>query len=163
MIVIRWDMEEGSGFFDYRAQSFAKRRLLPRQYRDERELEDRIQEAEELAAQSHGAANEHWVEEWISRVHSSVYQGAAHSMAAVGMIAPLIESAFKQALRRMERDWSGQKGIISCVGEIGMKEYMPDDIKVTLQALFDYRNAMFHSGFEWPIEERERFEKNLLG
>ena len=38
-------------------------------------------------------------------------------------------------------------------------KYLPDDLEPTLSALFAYRNAMFHSGFEWPRKELERFEK----
>jgi hypothetical protein len=31
----------------------------------------------------------------------------------------------------------------------------------TLKALFEYRNAMFHNGFEWPEDGRKNFEKKI--
>jgi hypothetical protein len=34
---------------------------------------------------------------------------------------------------------------------------MPNDPEPVLQALFEYRNKMFHCGFEWPPVERKRF------
>jgi len=34
---------------------------------------------------------------------------------------------------------------------------MPEDTKQVLEALFEYRNAMLHSGFEWPPERRKAF------
>lgn len=37
------------------------------------------------------------VDQWVSVLHDSVYQRAAHSMAAVGMLAPLVESMFDEA------------------------------------------------------------------
>ena len=33
----------------------------------------------------------------VDHLHQSVFQDAAHSMAAVGMLAPFVESLFKQA------------------------------------------------------------------
>jgi hypothetical protein len=41
----------------------------------------------------------------------------------------------------------------------GLTAHLPADLKPTLQALFEYRNNMFHFGFEWPTNERERFQK----
>jgi hypothetical protein len=36
---------------------------------------------------------------------------------------------------------------------------MPSNLEPVLQALFEYRNKMFHRGFEWPSVEREQFER----
>ena len=52
---------------------------------------------ESLARRTPG---EHAVNMWIEKVHQSIYQGAAHSMAAVGMIAPLVESVFGHTISR---------------------------------------------------------------
>ena len=41
----------------------------------------------------------------------------------------------------------------------GLTAHLPADLKPTLQALFEYRNNMFHFCFEWPTNERERFQK----
>ena len=46
------------------------------------------------------------------------------------------------------------------VGEVEVREYMPDDLETTLAALFSYRNEMFHFGFEWSTKELERFERS---
>jgi hypothetical protein len=35
---------------------------------------------------------------------------------------------------------------------------MPNDLEPMLEALFEYRNAMFHCGFEWPPIERQKFD-----
>lgn len=128
-------------------------------------------------------------------MHSSVYQDAAHSMAAVGMIAPFVESVFYQAFQNIGREltkdgsppsdharwkqavedqwdchfvWTGGhrrkdlvKGIMQLVDAIDMTEYMPKDLERILSALFAYRHKMFHCGFEWPLEERLRFNKRL--
>lgn len=53
------------------------------------------------------------------------------------------------------------QGIQQLSDSIGLREYLPDDYGKTLSALFSYRNKMFHNGFEWPIEERKKFE-NLI-
>ena len=47
------------------------------------------------------------------------------------------------------------------IDAVEMTNYMPDDLRVTLSALFAYRNKMFHGGFEWPLEERQRFARQL--
>ncbi len=60
-------------------------------------LSDRIDKVGELAIQTRGTANERAVDEWVRLVRDSCQQDAAHSMAAVGMIAPFIESVFGYA------------------------------------------------------------------
>ena len=94
----------------------------------------------------------------------SCYQDAAHSMAAVGMIAPLIESAFRAAFRSIENELPRRnlvRTIVKRVEEVGMKDYLPADLETTLSALFEYRNKMFHGGFEWSSEELKKFERML--
>lgn len=44
---------------------------------------------------------------------------------------------------------------------IGLDNHLPNDVRHTLQALFVYRNKMFHWGFEWPAQQRENFQKQL--
>ena len=134
---------------------------------------------------------------WIDNMHYSVYHDAAHSMAAVGLIAPFVESIFYQSFRSIEREmtkisslpndherwhrpaedqwdchyvWKNGRrsanlaeGIVQLVHAVGMSSHMPDDLRPTLAALFEYRNKMFHCGFEWPLEERKRFDQRLSG
>ena len=49
------------------------------------------------------------------------------------------------------------KGISQLAGSIGLEQFLPKDYRKTLQALFLYRNKMFHNGLEWPEEERSNF------
>ena len=159
---IHFPLEE----FNHGAQLVAIRRLLYRQRRADRELSDRLEEADGVARRTRGRANEHAVDAWVELAEMSCYQDAAHSMAAVGMIAPLIESAFRAALRSIESNlpqWGLAENIVKRVAETGMKEYMPADLDQMLSALFAYRNKMFHGGFEWSSEELRKFERDLDG
>ena len=149
---------------DYDSQLLAIRSLLSRQMHEDQQLEEKIEEAEKIALRTQGAANEHATEQWVGLAHDSCYQEAAHSMAAVGMLAPFLESVFKQAFSRIGMDLTQghlAENIIKFVEEAGMKSYMPDDLDLCLSALFTYRNKMFHNGFEWPPKELLKFEKRL--
>ena len=151
--------------FNYDAQLVAIHGLLHRQERADQELSDKIKEADKVARRTKGRANEYAVDVWVELAEMSCYQDAAHSMAAVGMIAPLVESAFRAAFRSIGNELpQGNlvKNIVKRVDEVGMKEYLPPDLEPTLSALFTYRNKMFHGGFEWPSEELKEFER-LLG
>ena len=177
---------------DYESQLIAILQLLDHQRQAEREVNAEIGKLETLARRS---GNEHTIDLWCGRVSQSVYQAAAHSMAAVGMIAPFVESTFYQAFRGIERavieadsplpgherwcrpaedQWdcryvwkNGRRnrnvvdGIMQLADAIGLSPHLPDDTETTLSALFEYRNKMFHFGFEWPIEERKRFDARL--
>lgn len=151
---------------DYDAQLLAIRSLLFRQERADQELADRTGKVGKVAKRTSGIANDWVVGEWVGLVHGSCYQDAAHSMASVGMIAPFIESIFEHAFpgildKKAYKGLSKVKRIMRLVDEVNIRSYMPDDLEPTLSALFAYRNAMFHSGFEWPREELEKFEKKL--
>lgn len=84
---------------DYQAQLLAIRGLLWRHKQADEQLEDEIKRIGEYARKSSGLRGEHAVDEWVNRLHASVYQDAAHSMAAVGMLAPFVESIFCQSFR----------------------------------------------------------------
>ena len=157
---IHFPLEE----FNHGAQLVAIRGLLYRQERADQELSDRIKEADAVARRTRGRANDHAVDVWVELAQMSCYQDAAHSMAAVGMIAPLIESAFRAAFRSMGNELPRRnlvKEIVKRVEDVGMKEYLPPDLEPTLSALFEYRNKMFHGGFEWSTDELEKFERVL--
>jgi len=125
-------------------------------------------------------------------LHMSVYEDAAHSMAAIGMLAPIIETIFCQAFRSArfyygdvtdllpnhsrwmqdpEARWDcrffwkkGEKfvnlveGIMQLSSATGLKEFLPPNLRNMLSAVFTYRNKMFHLGFEWPMDERKKFQ-----
>lgn len=177
---------------DYDAQVMAIHLLLSRQRRADDELANEIKRMESHSSVRHGQ----WaVDQWVNLLHDSVYQSAAHSMAAVGMLAPLVESMFYEAFRRVREQlfpasslqsshlhWklSGDdawdchffyikqgrhknlvEGITQLAEAVGLSTYLPKDLKPTLQALFEYRNKMFHCGFEWPVDERKKFAKRI--
>jgi len=52
--------------------------------------------------------------------------------------------------------------ILQLAEAIGLLARLPADLPSTLAALFGYPNNMFHHGFEWPIEERQRFAKRII-
>ena len=180
---------------DYDAQLAAVRNLFRRHHEFDQTFTDDIRQIEQHARQAKGLRNERLVNEWIVRINASVYQMAAHSMAAVGMLAPLMESIFYQAFqaarlllsatvnpecdhyrwqRPAEDQWDchfvwkhGRRstnlveGIMQLSDAVELSPYLPNDLKFILQALFEYRNKMFHCGFEWPVLERHRFARRI--
>jgi hypothetical protein len=83
----------------YIAQIGAARELLKRQREADRLLEDKIKEADDFARRTTGIINQQAIDDYIDHVHASIYQDAAHSMAALGMLAPLIDRvAFRTML-----------------------------------------------------------------
>ena len=163
------DLDDGLGY-DYISQIYAIRVLLSSNDHADTQLQAQIKRADQIARNTSGDANDLAVEAYIELAHNSIYQAAAHSMAAVATLAPLIESIFKTTCQCLGRELpnKGSKGnfasrIMKFVDDdsIGLKPYMPSDLKSTLEALFTYRNAMFHNSFEWPPTERERFAKQL--
>ena len=184
------------GSLDYEAQLAAIRGLLGRHREVDEQLSATIARIDREARQLRGIANQQWVDDWLEHMHASVFQDAAHSMAAVGMLAPLIESIFKSAFRgihrlltergdpvvdqvrtylREDRRWdirfarrggadSSQgdehvvRGIVELIEAVELRALLPAGLDQTLEALFSYRNRMFHLGFEWPHDERQRFE-----
>ena len=83
--------------FDIDAQLAAINTLLNRNQAAEKTLAEEIKQAEDYAQKATGSLNEYACDQHIDLCHSSVYQDAAHSMAAVGMLAPLIETIFYQS------------------------------------------------------------------
>ena len=88
---------------DYGSQLIAIRHLLRVHENIDNKLIQEIKDIENNAKSSKGVRNEHDVDEWINRLHSSCYQDAAHSMSAVGMLAPLMESIFYQAFNGIQK------------------------------------------------------------
>jgi hypothetical protein len=179
--------------FDIDAQLTAIHGLLQRNRQAEAELVEEIKSADERTRRLEGVLNDWAVDDWVDRVHHYTYQGAAHSMAAAGMLAPLVETVLHQCFlgigsrlypitnpKTPHDRWSSAhalqwdchqffsagrarkdvaKGIVQLMNALGLTNTLPADFGQTISALFTYRNAMFHNGFEWPIEEREKFAK----
>ncbi len=151
--------------FDYDSQLEAIYGLLYRQEKSDDELAYDIANTEEFVLRSSGDARETAVDQWVELVHTSVYQDAAHSMATVGMLAPVAETVFKRTFWTIKKEMPYNsdiaKNIANIVREVGLEPYLPKDFDLTLEALFAYRNKMFHHGFEWPEHERCKFENRL--
>jgi len=136
----------------------------------------------------------HMEDQWVDAVHGTVFQDAAHSMSAVGMLAPFVESllvSIFQGLRErldaakaapdktlrgpssVAKFWDPRlihngaawqkaslvRGTRQISDAIGLSPYLPQGFAAMFAALTAYRNSMFHNGFEWPLDERERFGK----
>ncbi|HEX8213314.1 MAG TPA: hypothetical protein VF584_24275 [Longimicrobium sp.] len=177
---------------DYQSQLVAIQTLLRRQQDADRTTNQEIQAIASDVPQSQGAIQQQAIDDWVDHVHASVYQDAAHSMAAVGMLAPLIESVFYQAMTQLGElyhdkqlplpthqrfhdpdhgwnchyAWIGGKlrkdlvrGIREMSDALGIGKHLPPSLSMRLEALFAYRNKIFHLGFEWPMKERRAFEK----
>lgn len=125
------------------------------------------------------------------RFWNAVFQEAAHSMSAVGTLAPFIEALFIAIFavlrerqnneesddRRKRSDdqyWNPQTafskdgsktnfviGVQQLVKACGLKSYLPDDYYKSLSALFAYRNKMLHIGFEWPETDVKNFAQQI--
>ncbi len=134
-------------------------------------------------------------DEWADALHGATFQDVAHSMAAVGMLAPFVESLFVSifsGLRDHEQSdktassddpktaassneaWDPQSvfdhqrrrrgvvnGILHVSSTTGLAKYLPSSYDKTLNALFAYRNKMFHLGFEWPKDKRMKFDRRV--
>ena len=152
---------------DYRSQLDAVRSLFAMLYQFEDELEERIERVRESAARMSGDANEFATDEWIYLAHFSMFQHAAHSMAAVSMLASAVESAFKDVCQKIDRPLplpeKATGGLVADImrlaREEGMGGHLPNDLKQTLEAIFEYRNKMLHCGFEWPADEIVKFDR----
>ena len=53
------------------------------------------------------------------------------------------------------------KGTMQILEDTGFKPYFPADFEFIIDALFTYRNKMFHNGLEWPVKEREKFQRKI--
>lgn len=181
--------------FDIDAQLMAIRGLLHRNRKEDQKIKDEIEQIEEHTRRLKGIRVEWAIDDWVDRIHHSAYQDAAHSMSALGMLAPLIETIFYQCFRSIGKrfyppnylsneherwkathaiQWdchmfvSGNRveknivlGILQLADAVRLTSRLPSDLKTTLSALFSFRNKMFHNGFEWPVEVRESFAKQM--
>ena len=177
---------------DYESQFIAILQLLLHQRNAERAVDREIDKLQKFAERT---GDEHAIDEWITHTRQHTYHAAAHSMAAVGMIAPFTESVFFHAFRGIERAmtrtdqlpfrherwqrpaedlwdcryvWKNGRrnrhlvrGVVQLADAISLSPHLPAQMEPTMSALFAYRNKMFHFGFEWPIEERKRFDRRL--
>lgn len=91
------------GEFDFDAQLLAIKDLLRRNRVADEQLALQIAELERDARSAGGERLEHLIDVRIEHLQASVYQDAAHSMAAVGMLAPFLEGLFDAAFVAVRR------------------------------------------------------------
>jgi hypothetical protein len=152
-------------------------------------------EIERIATKAKERGGQHLVDLWADECHASIFQDAARSAAAIGMLAPFVENLFtriyksigrmgedvlghdpgsERSTRAGERFWDPHvyfgsreirddlvRGIVQLGDAAGLRPHLPADLEPVLEALFEYRNRMFHNGFEWPPEERAKFENRV--
>lgn len=82
------------GDADLEAQLRAIRGQLHRHSQADAALKDDIKDLAERASRASGEYGMHLENSWVDEMHGSVFQDAAHSAAAIGMLAPLLESLF---------------------------------------------------------------------
>ncbi len=85
--------------FDIDSQLFAIRSLLRRNRNADQSISDEINSLEKLSRHLKGVAADRACDEWVDQIFYSTYQDAAHSMSAVGMLAPLVETIFYQCFQ----------------------------------------------------------------
>jgi len=181
--------------FDADSQLTAIRWLIHRNRKDDEDHAKEIAEIDAHIKHLKGLSAQHAVDDWVDAIHTSTYHSAAHSMSAVGMLAPLTETIFYQCFCRIGKEFFATcnppkqhirwnvtnsakwdchfvitnkgrekalaRGIIQLAEALDLLPRLPNDLSLTLSALFEYRNNMFHNGFEWPVEERHKFAKKI--
>jgi hypothetical protein len=95
------------GSLDYDAQLRAIHGLLQRNREADEDLTNTIQKIDAFVRQASGSGSWLAQDEWVDHMHHSVYRDAAHSMAAVGMLAPFVEALFKQAFLGIRKRFDG--------------------------------------------------------
>ncbi len=76
--------------------------LLAKTKEADEEITKEVREWEEHIKQTTDYDTQQYAEgQWMDCLHAATYHGAAHSMAALGMLAPLLETVFHQYLRAM--------------------------------------------------------------
>ena len=97
------------GEVDLEAQLLAIRSLLHRNRQADEALTADIQNVAKTIPTTRGPYAQHLVDQWVDEMHGSVFQGAAHSMSTVGMLAPFIESLFVAIFSHLGKREAGIK------------------------------------------------------
>ncbi|MCC5847834.1 MAG: hypothetical protein JJU29_07040 [Verrucomicrobia bacterium] len=177
---------------NYELQFEAIRSLLQDHEKNENELQARIEELERKIEASPPETEIVPIIQRIDCLESSVFLHAAHSMSALGALAPFFESLFHTLFLQIKPYFEGNgnphdrwkqasddawdchfhwvkgkrnKGIVEGIRQLSQatdfEKYLPVGYDEPLQALFAYRNKMFHCGFEWSESEKKKFQKMI--
>lgn len=93
---------------DYDSQLRAIRELLNVHQQIARTRSLKIAEIEEEIPKRHGIDRINAEHDRTDLCHESVYEDAAHSMAAIGMLAPFIETVFSQVFESIKQKYEGK-------------------------------------------------------
>jgi hypothetical protein len=107
---------------DYEQQLIAISGLLQRNDTADKRIAEQMKELDEEARRSSGWRNQRAIDAWGEYFYLSVYQDAAHSMAALGMIAPLFESLFFQAFQGIREKYYGRDKVPADGPRIGITD-----------------------------------------
>jgi len=183
---------------DLNQQLIAIKGLLHRNREAEKQVAEEIKALDAHIRAYAGGDEEyqmHMQGQWVDSLHGTVFQDAAHSMSAVGMLAPFIESLFvsifQELRQRLEANevsfdetprgpssttkfWDPRwvrederwklglvRGARQLSDAIGLSPCLPEGFAAMHAALVAYRNSMFHNGFEWPLDERQKFASQI--
>ncbi|MXZ33909.1 MAG: hypothetical protein F4X19_02150 [Acidobacteria bacterium] len=143
---------------DVEAQLLAIKSLIRRNLQADEDLNRRINDLRKQDSEGNGF--------WVDDIYQSFFQEAAHSMAAAGMLAPFIEAIFAAIFpclpKEKKKKNQGIAKAITCLSKSKkLTHFFPDDYEKTIEALFLYRNKMFHNGFIWPENKRNEFQKRI--
>ena len=89
------------GDVDLDAQLLAIRSMLRRNKQADDAMIADIEDLKTAIRSTRGAYAEHLQDQWLDRLHGSVFQDAAHSMTAAVMIVPFVESLFVSIFNRL--------------------------------------------------------------
>lgn len=53
------------------------------------------------------------------------------------------------------------RGVPQLSAACGLDKFLSKDFMAWFEAMFRYRNFMFHGGFEWSLERRDHFEREI--
>lgn len=173
--------------FDYRSQLHALGALMARERRDAQARQDAIKEKQAGLKENWSWQGEddliehyHWsvyhdaVQSMIAVAALTTFTEALFRRAFGGIKAlyehsPLRDSAHVR-WQKLDPDkhWDCTRastgrglvtGTIELAEAIGLLRELPSGVPQMLAALFQYRNHVFHNGYEWPPEARDRFER----
>lgn len=61
--------------------------------------------------------------------------------------------------RRIQKDIT--RGTLQLMDALEIRRRFPANLHEVIEALFHYRNKMFHNGTEWPVDERMKFKEAI--
>ena len=86
---------------DLEAQLLAIKKVLHGNQKENERESAKTENFEKSLQDVHEEYADHYVQEWVERLHNSVFLNAAHSMSAVGMLAPFFESLFDSVFKNL--------------------------------------------------------------